>query len=291
MLGLAALVFACCRTLPAAADSGTLGQLRDEVRSPSSSSSSSSSGNSSSSSCDDDDSFLGSLVGSLFEGIFDEEGDDGSGSVLWHMIIAPWEIPHDLAGDNFQIPAYLPKFPYEPHSNDPDVPSNSPFTKCWGGHVRGEYADNFDNVSRIGGRIVLEHNSRFGIDSECNYWRENLGGGLHDQLWTGDVNLVFRFAQNEHLAMRSGLGMNWLSDPLRTDNGWNFTYGVDFFPRKPWVLSADIDWGRLGARSLFHGRATAGVTIRHAEVYVGYDYYDVGDISINGAVAGVGFWF
>jgi hypothetical protein len=45
---------------------------------------------------------------------------------------------------------------------------------------------------------------------------------------------------------RTGLGFNWLDDPIDTNFGFNFTYGADLFPRRPWVLSATIDWGTLG---------------------------------------------
>lgn len=258
---------------------GQLDELRNDVRAESSSSSSEcddkpSSGSSSSwSSCDDD-------------------ADSLWGKFLFNVITAPWGLPFMLSGDDLGRAAFFPDAPYDNGVGylaiEPVVPEQY---HCWGGHFRAEYADDFDDLSRIGGRLIVEHTLRVGFDAEWNYWQENLGGGGHDWLHTGDANLVYRFAQNEHIAMRSGVGVCWLDDQQETNYGFNFTYGLDFFPCKPWILSADIDWGTLGGRSLFHGRATAGVIVGHAEVYVGYDYYDVGDVALNGLVAGVGFWF
>jgi len=91
--------------------------------------------------------------------------------------------------------------------------------------------------------------------------------------------------------MRTGLGMNWLSDSVDSDFGFNFTYGGDWFPRKPWVISSTIDWGRLGHAALFHGRATIGMNYRRWEIYAGYDYYDVGGAQIDGFVTGIRFWY
>ena len=208
------------------------------------------------------------------------------------MITAPWGLPHMLAGDEFGKAAYFPDAPYD---YGPGYLAIEPITPeqfhTWGGHFRAEYANDFDDLSRIGGRLILEHTLRVGIDAEWNYWQETFSNGTHDQLTTGDVNFVYRFAQNEHIAMRSGIGFNWLDDRRDTNYGFNFTYGLDYFPCEPWIISADIDYGTLGARTLFHGRVTAGIIFHHAEVYVGYDYYDVGEVALNGLVAGVGFWF
>ena len=73
--------------------------------------------------------------------------------------------------------------------------------------------------------------------------------------------------------------------------GFNFTYGGDFFPRKPWVLSTAIDWGTLGHAGLFRFRTTAGVIWNRFESYVGYEYLDIGTTQGNFAIGGVRVWF
>jgi len=274
---------------PTALLAGQIGDLRNEVRNKSSrSSQGNASGSSDGSASDDDDG--DSLLGCLLSGLFcsddcpvDSSADSTDGSWclgLFDVVTTPWGLPHRLSNDDLDDPAWLAAAPYD------DVNF-----KDWSGHFRAEFADDFDDLSRLGWRLILENRSRLGIDAEWNYWQENLGGSDRDWLTTGDANIVFRFAQSEHIAMRSGVGLAWLNDQRETHYGFNFTYGLDYYPCKPWIFSADIDCGTLAGRSLFHGRATAGIIIRHAEVYVGYDYYDVGDVGLNGLMAGLGFWF
>ena len=73
--------------------------------------------------------------------------------------------------------------------------------------------------------------------------------------------------------------------------GFNFTYAADIYPRKPWVLSAAIDWGTLGQAELFRFRTTAGVVFHGVETYAGYEYTEIGRAHWNGLVAGLRFWF
>ena len=114
---------------------------------------------------------------------------------------------------------------------------------------------------------------------------------MSDALWTGDFNVTFRFAQSKHLQMRTGLGFNYLADEIGSDFGFNFTYGSDWFPSRPWVLSADIDWGTLGHANLFHARSTVGLQFHGMEIFTGYDYYEVGNTEIRGMIGGLRFWF
>ena len=206
---------------------------------------------------------------------------------------SPFWGPPVLVEDDYRTGGVFAAFPYDENARgfmliDPHPSAN---LYPWSMRVRGEHADNFDGLMRVGGHVLWESVHRFGVDSALDYRRESLGGGVHDSLWTGDVNAVFRFAQSERLMMRTGLGFNWLSDAAASDFGFNFTYGGDFFPRKPWIVSAEIDWGRLGRAALFHARATAGVSLRAIEVFAGYDYYDVGNSQLGGFVSGVRYWY
>ena len=157
--------------------------------------------------------------------------------------------------------------------------------------ARSEYAHDFDGLSRIGTRFLLDTTFRFGFESEVNQWRESLGAGNYDELWTGDANVFFRFAQSSRLQMRTGIGANWLSDEEGSEHGFNFTYQADFMPSKPWVISTELDLGKLGESSLIHGRITTGLQWRRTECYVGYDYYQVGDVPLKGFVGGIRLWF
>lgn len=224
--------------------------------------------------CDDDDNSLGNFMGT---------------AILLGATCPFWG-PASLLDDDYTFDADFPDFPYDdvPGSILVTTPPAGPASP-WTARLRSEVASDFGDQERIGGRLLLDSALRVGIDTEWNYRYQNLPTG-HDQLWTGDFNVVYRFAQSERVQFRSGLGVNWLSDRIGTDYGFNFTYGADVYPRKPWFVSATMDWGRLGHAGLFHGRVIGGVVVDRWELFTGYDYYDVGGTQINGLVAGVGIW-
>jgi len=234
-------------------------------------------------------------------------------------VTSPLWVPIAALHDNYGPPVAFARFPYDnvegyllvgPAPVDlkdlADQPANAdtsssaaekesavlaPEGSCFAGRLSLDYADNLDRLGQTGGDLLLSTAWRFGMDTQWHYFNEQLPGRASDHLWIGDWNLVFRFAQSEHVEFRTGFGFNWLNDPLDTNFGFNWTYGADFFPIKPWVFSTSIDLGRLGDAGLFHGRATVGVILDRFEVYTGYDYYDIGHVDISSLVGGVRVWF
>lgn len=222
--------------------------------------------------------------------------DDGTlseyfGGALVAGLSSPFWAPRAVVGDTTLEPGFFLRYPYL-HDQDGALAEyrfSEEVSRTWLLRARSEYADDFDSLSKIGGAVLLEHAFRWGIDSEFNYRREELAW-QYDHLWTGDANLVYRFAQSEQLQMRTGVGCNWLTDSIGTDLGFNFTYGGDWFPTKPLIISHEIDWGKVGHATLFHGRVTAGVNYHRLELYTGYDYFDVGKSQVSGLVGGVRLW-
>jgi hypothetical protein len=235
--------------------------------------------------------------------------DDGDEDGLWEGIAAltllavstPYWVPRRVVGDDAWAAGYFARYPYH---RDLDGFLATDLQQCtsecpwmlqehyrWLLRARAEYEGDLDDLSSIGGAVLWDTASRWGIDSEVHYRQENGPGNAWDDLWTGDCNVVVRFAQSTRLQLRSGLGFNWLSDRQGSDFGFNFTYRGDWFPCDPWIVSAEIDWGRLGHSTLFHGRATVGVHFHRLEIYTGYDLYDVGDASINALVSGLRLWY
>jgi len=98
-------------------------------------------------------------------------------------------------------------------------------------------------------------------------------------------------SQSEDIQFRAGLGVNWLSDSIGAVFGFNFTYGLDYFPRKPWVFSTSFDLGTLGEAGLFHNQTTVGVVVRRFEVFTGFDYYHIGDGELSGWISGLRWRF
>ncbi len=258
-----------------------------------------------------------------------ESGMFAAGLVVgYYTVLSPFWIPRTLFNDHGEEVKF-PRFPYDgtrgylvsnawidsfsadkilnatlktadspandPNGNasaaDPPIAlSLDPSTRRWGCQVRTDYLDDFDRLSGVGGQFLLETTSRWGVDVSFQQFHEQLSSG-DDHLTLGDCNVVYRFAQHSHGQMRTGIGVNWLDNDGRTDLGFNFTYGGDFFPRKPWVLSSEIDWGTLGHAGLFRFRTTAGVVLDRFETYVGYEYLDIGTTQGNFLIGGLRVWF
>jgi hypothetical protein len=191
--------------------------------------------------------------------------------VVGGALTAPIWVPITLSGDDYSHPAYLHQFPYDDTTSPPETfPVAARFD--------ADYVDAFDNLDRINGHLLISTASRFEFDARFQHLAERLAYGGQDQLWNGDCNVTYRFAQSDFGLFRAGLGINWLNDPTQTDLGFNFTYGADIFPAKPWVFSAVLDAGTLGRAGLFRFRTTAGVVYRSVEFYSGYEYTDIGSV-------------
>lgn len=157
--------------------------------------------------------------------------------------------------------------------------------------LRGEYGDEFDDVKRIRGQMLLNLiGNHIGIDASVDSWEDKRPRpqALGD-FWTGDANVVYSMGA-QRVAMRGGVGASWvhIND---LDVGYNFTYGADLFLTRPWLMSAEVDWGKINSDKLFHWRATVGLQLLRFEVYVGYDSYKWDRIRFDGPVAGAGIWF
>jgi hypothetical protein len=224
--------------------------------------------------------------------------DNTPGYLMSDAWLSGFTAQNVLAEALADAPGSQPPMPSDPNAPPPELPKGNlitlsidPSARRWAGQFSADYAGNFDHLSGIGGQLILESTSRWGIDSQFQFLSERRFRSDDDHLNLGDCNLVYRFAQSPRAQMRMGLGANWLNDTTRTDLGFNFTYGGDFFPRKPWVLSTAIDWGTLGHAGLFRFQTTAGVILNRFETYVGYEYLDIGTTQGNFLIGGLRVWF
>lgn len=214
------------------------------------------------------------------------------GPPVLFTLSAPWWGPHVMLQDDLSSWADFPSAPYA-DGLDGFLLINSAGpgpVKSWSSRLSLNFGHNFDDLSRIGSRLIVDTSRRLGFDTEWDQWIEQVPGG-YDSLATGDFNAVFRFAQHEKIQFHSGVGLNWLTDSHRSDFGFNFTYGVDLFPRAPWIVSSTIDLGTIGAATRFHSRTSVGVIFRGTEFFTGYDYQRIGQVDLQGLMAGVRFWF
>ncbi len=226
----------------------------------------------------------------------DDEESNGlhklAGWFSFYCLTSPIWGPHMAVGDDLGIEGAFPRFPYaQDQPGYMQIGAAPGVGRRFAGRFRTEYAADFDDLQWISGHLLLSTSSRFGLDTGMSRFEESLPGEARDRLWLGDLNLVYRFAQSPRSQWRVGLGMNWLDDPIDTDYGLNFTYGFDFFPRRPWIFSTEIDWGTLGNAELFHFRTTAGAVFRRLESYVGYEYWDIDRSQTNALITGLRLWF
>jgi hypothetical protein len=304
----------CALQTPAALADDSLDQIREDVRTPPSGSSSSSPpslpkshGEPSSQQADETRSSLYSM---------------GFTAALYAVTSPIW-VPHFALGDNLDTPGYFPRFPYdntpgymligecpgdlqidgadsnERSSNMMLGPLSDPIileswrneTRTFSGRWDAEYGDQLDRIQRISSHMLLERSSRWGYKLQWDYLEEQRTDGRYDHMNLGDFNFVFRFAQSERAQFRTGIGFNWLEDSGPTDFGFNFTYGADFYPFKPLIISSVFDWGTLGYTDLFRGRLTIGAILRNYEIYTGYEYLDIGRTNIGTVIGGLRLWF
>ncbi|MHC4177648.1 MAG: hypothetical protein ACYSWU_09080 [Planctomycetota bacterium] len=213
-----------------------------------------------------------------------------TGWAFLYGLTSPVWLPHGALEDDFGTELLFPRFPYDQapgYMRDVSWPCG----RRWAARLTAEYGGDLDDRDHLGGRLLFSTASRFGLDVQMQRFEERFPGGGHDRLWIGDANLVFRFAQNPCMQWRCGVGLNWLDDPIDTNYGFNFTYGADWYPARPWVLSATLDWGTLGRAELFRFRSTAGVLVNRVETYIGYEYLDIDRTQLNSLLAGVRIWF
>ena len=152
--------------------------------------------------------------------------------------------------------------------------------------VWAEAGTDFDGLSRVGGRALIDTSGRLGLLGGADVFFEDDYCGCTDSLVIGDFNGTFRFAQTEHLALRAGVGGRFLSDEYDTGWGFNFLVRADVYPSRPLVLSAQLDLGSLGDASLWRFRGTCGYQWHRCEVFVGYDHLDIEGAELTGLIAG-----
>lgn len=154
-----------------------------------------------------------------------------------------------------------------------------------------EYASDFSRLSRIGTKLLVEGNRRWGLDTQWDEYFENVPGGGTDQLTLGDINVTLRYYQGYHGQLRFGLGANILADTNGSEAGINFTGSYDAYIGKPWIWSTEFDLGKVGSADLFRFRSTLGVHWKRLEAYSGYQYTNLEGVELNGFVSGLRVWF
>jgi hypothetical protein len=287
-LGIAALLLSA----PA-----TAGKLRDagrETRTPSSSSNSSNSSSSSSR-----ESRSSSRI-----------GDDGA-LALYYILLSPWVGPHAALEPGERGRPVFEDYPYahgsngllrypEPvHDEETDGESESgervrpgpPLSgKSVAGQVRVEGGYILGGVYRggMGGRLMIP--GRLEVDLNVNGLAEPLPDGSVDRATFGNAHVGVRFAQNEQVQFRTGLGYQQFADAMGVEPGFDFSYGFDAQLGARLILGISGNLGSAGHAFVGQVRGSLGIMIDRFEIYAGYDHISIGDVPLGGPAAGIRAW-
>jgi hypothetical protein len=284
----AALVLTCGIAFPAAGQDGTLETIRQDVRDgvPQAPAAPAPQQNSHNSSGNYD--WSDPAVAEAGEAL-------GTAAVLSAAaaVVTPFVGPMVLLDDKITKNGHFLCYPYDPAGSDGYIEQNAlpGLTRPWSARVDVEYVETFDQLENMGGHLLLDTASRIGLAASLEHLEERPSSGARDEMSIGDWNLVWRFAQGKLGEFHTGVGMNWLNDSGGTNAGFNFTYGADFYPVKPWIICTSLDCGTLGRADLFRFRTTVGLEFHGVETYVGYEYTDIGCGRWNGLIGGLRLWF
>lgn len=213
-----------------------------------------------------------------------------------------------VAGVTFAAPVWVPYSALDEGKNGPMSFSEYPYENGYPGFLSDgfderssnqsfslragvEYGLNFDDVNTVGGRLAIDFPSyRLTFDSSWTSYFARDGNGGTDDFTVGDVNLVVRFVESSRSIWRTGVGVIWLADS-GGDAGFNFTYGIDYFPVRPVVWSSELDWGSLASDPLVRLRSTLGLQLRDFEVYTGVEYLDIREEEFTTMLFGLRYWW
>lgn len=157
--------------------------------------------------------------------------------------------------------------------------------------LRAENGFRHDGVKRLGFGLLICESQGLGLQTDWDFYTEDLLDGTSDELRVGDFNVVYEIFGSELVRWRVGLGLAWLDDATETNFGMTFTLGADLFPGQIFTVTGKIDIGNIGEAEMFHGRIAASATWKHVEIFAGYDYRSFGPVSLHGPMAGVGIRF
>ncbi len=136
---------------------------------------------------------------------------------------------------------------------------------------------------------MMDTSIRLGLKANWTYYYEKLSTGS-DQFHIFDVNLVFRFAQNEYAQFYVGLGGRGFMDYSGSKGGFNGSYFLNVYPVRPASIGLSIDLGNLGNAFYLQHKLKLGFVFSSLEIYFGYDFVKIGSVNFFGPSFGLQIW-
>lgn len=275
---------------PALAD-GKLDRARDEIR------------NGSDEDDDDDDDDGGGWIGDLIEGFVSalfaggDDDDDDSGASGEAPELDPTPLSPEFGYRSYPYQrdgaAYIVEvdraLAYAPANGYSDVqPAVLPASaQPLAGQIALE-GGHWDGVTRGGLAARLLTDTRFEIDGRALWLHEPASDAPGALL--GDAHASFRFAQTDAFLLRMGLGVRFWSDSEVEDIGLDALLGLDLFPLRPLIISAQASAGNLGQAAVGSARMQLGIAFRRFELLAGVEWLQIGDVDLTSPLIGLRLW-
>jgi hypothetical protein len=149
---------------------------------------------------------------------------------------------------------------------------------------------------RLQGSLRVLTKYRFDLDAAYSLYMERGETQGISSAWLGAAHLTYRFAESDHVHFRAGAGIRHWVDPGGWALGPDALYAIDIFWGRPMTTSLEVTAGLLGRGWSTGARATVGVMVGQAELYVGYDGEWIGaerqpTAYLGGPVAGFRAYF
>ena len=160
----------------------------------------------------------------------------------------------------------------------------------WGVHFGAKGGTDFGDLSNFGFDLLLQAPGAVGLDIDVTTFRES-NMSFRDHLWIGDANLVVETISGPELRARLGIGVNWLADSIGSEAGFNLTGSFDLKLSDRWLLVGEGDVGTLGDADFLHTEISLERRVGNAGLSVGYQFYDIGGVEIEGLITGLEFRF
>lgn len=227
--------------------------------------------------------------------------------VLAYALISPWWLPRlALEHPHRSFSAYN-DYPYAADEGLVLYPTQvASLDPAWSAQVQEpamrlaatqQYASQYEvnqgftqtGATRTGVGIRLMTPSRWELDSDWQVTQEDFGVTAN-QMLVGSNHLTFRFAHNEWVQFRTGLGTRHFIDSSGHELGFDLMYGFEAFPFKPIVLSGSGNVGSVGDALVLENRLALGAMLGPLEARAGYHYLSIGDATFAGPFVGLRLW-
>src|SRR5207248_1546184 len=130
------------------------------------------------------------------------EGMEGLFYGIFAAVAAPFYVPYSVLSDDLHNPAWFLRYPYE--NGRPGylwTPQSSEYNReGLGGlavRVGVEDGNDFHGLNRVGGRLFVDTNGRFGLQARGHFYHEDVMPGQKEDLFLGSTEATFRFAQSD----------------------------------------------------------------------------------------------